>query len=116
MPDVLLYGDTVRSPALRHEVPISVIDPFLYAEVGGRVAILSWSLEAARLAEARPDAELVDIDTLGFQELRESGRPRTRSGSSSSPGWPGGSASGRRRSTPSSRSAWPSACAPTGSS
>ena len=75
MPDVLLYGDTVRSPALRHEVPISVIDPFLYAEVGGRAAILSWSLEAARFAEARPDAELVDIDTLGFGELRESGRP-----------------------------------------
>ena len=34
MPDVLIVGDTVRSPELRHEVPLSVPDPFLYAEVG----------------------------------------------------------------------------------
>src|SRR3954451_5684709 len=76
MPDVLLYGDTIRSPALRHEIPIAIGDPLLYAEVGGRVAILASQLEATGLAAARPDAELIDMDGLGFPELRESGRPR----------------------------------------
>ena len=76
MPDVLLYGDTVRSPALRHEVPISIIDPFLYAEVDGRAVIMASPLEAERLAAARPDAALVDFEALGFHALLESGLPR----------------------------------------
>jgi Xaa-Pro aminopeptidase len=76
MPDVLLYGDTVRSSALRHEVPIVVIDPFLYAEVDGRTAIMASPLEAERLARARPDAELIAYDALGFRALLDSGRPR----------------------------------------
>ena len=32
MPDVLIYGDTIRSPELRHEVPVPIPDAFLYAE------------------------------------------------------------------------------------
>ena len=35
MADVLMYGDTYRMPELRHEVPIGIPDPFLYAERGG---------------------------------------------------------------------------------
>ena len=35
MPDVLIYADTFRSPELRHEVPLGVPDPFLYAEKDG---------------------------------------------------------------------------------
>ena len=44
MPDLLLYGDTVRNPALRHEVPIAIMDPFLYAEVDGRPHVLTSPL------------------------------------------------------------------------
>ena len=33
---LLLYGDTERNAALRHEVPIVVIDPFLFGVVDGR--------------------------------------------------------------------------------
>ena len=29
MPDVLLIGDTVRFPELRHETPVEIGDPFL---------------------------------------------------------------------------------------
>ena len=29
MASVLLYGDTLRSPAIRHEVPIAILDPLL---------------------------------------------------------------------------------------
>jgi Xaa-Pro aminopeptidase len=76
MPDVLLYGDTERSAALRHEIPVAVIDPFLYAEVDGRVAVLASPIEQDRMAAARPDAELVGFDDVGFYELLESDIPR----------------------------------------
>jgi Xaa-Pro aminopeptidase len=76
MPDVLLYSDTERSAALRHEIPIAVGDPFLYAEVGGRAKLLVSSLESSRIAAVRPDAELLDYADVGFSELLESGLPR----------------------------------------
>ena len=38
MPDVMIYGDTVRHSAMRHEIPLLVPDPFLYVEVGGERA------------------------------------------------------------------------------
>ena len=76
MPDLLLYGDTERSAALRHEVPVAIGDPFLYAEVDGRPAIVVHQLEAERIGRARPDARLIDITDLGFHELLESGLPR----------------------------------------
>jgi Xaa-Pro aminopeptidase len=74
--DLLLYGDTESSPALRHEVPVAIGDAFLYAEVDGRVYVQSSPLERDGLARARPDAELIDIADLGFAELRESGLGR----------------------------------------
>jgi Xaa-Pro aminopeptidase len=36
MPNVLIHGDTVRYPTMRHEIPLMVPDPFLYVEVGGQ--------------------------------------------------------------------------------
>jgi len=36
MTDVLFYGDTLRSAAMRHELPVAIIDPFLLAVVDGR--------------------------------------------------------------------------------
>ncbi len=74
--DVLLYGDTQRSAAMRHEIPISIGDPFLYAEVGGINYVMTSGLERERIAAARPDAELVDIADLGFYELLSSGLER----------------------------------------
>jgi Xaa-Pro aminopeptidase len=76
MPDLLLYGDTERNAALRHELPVAIGDPFLYAEVGGRAYILGSVLEAERMAAARPDAEIVSAAELGFHELLRSGMPR----------------------------------------
>jgi Xaa-Pro aminopeptidase len=77
MPDLLLYGDTDHNAALRHEIPIAILDPFLYAEVGGRPYVLASILERERLAAARPDAELVEANDLGFHELIESGLTRS---------------------------------------
>jgi Xaa-Pro aminopeptidase len=73
--DILLCGDTQRSPALRHELPIAVGDPFLFAEVDGQAHLLTSSLERVRMAAARPDAVLIDYDDLGFNELTSSGLP-----------------------------------------
>ena len=76
MATILLYGDTVRYPAMRHEVGLEIIDPMLLAVENGRTSILTSSLEAARLAEARPDADLVLLDDLGFYEMLADGTPR----------------------------------------
>jgi Xaa-Pro aminopeptidase len=76
VPDLLLYGDTDRSAALRHEIPISIGDPLLYAETDGRRVIVASSLETDRIAAACPGAELLDDNDLGFLELLKSGLTR----------------------------------------
>jgi Xaa-Pro aminopeptidase len=76
MTNVLLYGDTERSAALRHEIPITIIDPFFYAEVDGRVYLTASPIERDRMAKARPDGELLELVDLGFYELMGSGMSR----------------------------------------
>lgn len=66
---LLLFGDTVRSAALRHEIPIGIIDPLLFAEGDGRRYVLTSSLEQARVKRALPDAEVLDYFAFGFKEL-----------------------------------------------
>lgn len=70
---LLLFGDTERSPALRHELPLAVIDPLLFVELEGRVVVLTSRLESARIATVLPRAEILDYLTFGLKELRESG-------------------------------------------
>jgi Xaa-Pro aminopeptidase len=73
---ILLYGDTIRYPALRHEIPLEIVDPLLFAARDGRAFVLTSSLETARIAEVLPGAELVTFEELGFFELVEQGMPR----------------------------------------
>ena len=49
MTDVLIYGDTFRSPELRHEVPLGIPDPFLYVERNGARHIAIGAMEIPRL-------------------------------------------------------------------
>lgn len=72
MTDVLVYADTFRSPELRHELPLGVPDPILYAEKDGEQHIVTYSMEAARLAEAGP-YRLHLMEELGIDELRKQG-------------------------------------------
>src|SRR5258707_13104431 len=53
MTDLLIYGDTFRSPELRHEVPLGIPDPFLYVERGGVKHIAIGAMEIPRLKELR---------------------------------------------------------------
>ena len=67
MPALLLFADTERSAALRHEVPLAIMDPFLF--VDGRTVVLTTLLERDRIASAIPDAELLDMFDLGLRAL-----------------------------------------------
>jgi Xaa-Pro aminopeptidase len=71
--DVLIYGDTIRHPELRHEVPLTLGDPFLYAEKDGRRHIVITDFEWPRIQEAGMDAELISPFALGLDELLDSG-------------------------------------------
>jgi Xaa-Pro aminopeptidase len=66
---VLIHADTVRSATLRHEIPLSILDPFTYFEIDGRRVVVISVLEAGRVADAAPDIETVDPYELGADEL-----------------------------------------------
>ena len=72
MTDVLIYADTFRSPEMRHEVPLGVPDPFLYAEKDGVRHLVTSSMEAPRLG-ALGLFELHLNEDLGVDELRAQG-------------------------------------------
>jgi Xaa-Pro aminopeptidase len=74
--NVLIYGNTETSPSLRHEIPLAIIDPFLYLETEGRRAVLTSSLEDARIAQAASGVERLLVDALGLFELIAEGRSR----------------------------------------
>lgn len=76
MAGALIWGDSLRSPALRHEVPLAVLDPFLYLEDGERRAVVTNTLEDGRIAEAAPGVERILIHELGIYEMIAEGRPR----------------------------------------
>ena len=73
MTDFLFYGDTERSPAMRHELPVAIGDPFLLAVIDGRMQVAVSGLERDRVVAATPDAVLHDFADLGLYELLKSG-------------------------------------------
>jgi Xaa-Pro aminopeptidase len=76
MPDVLIYGDTVRHAELRHEVPLAVPDPFLYVETGDARHVVVSSLETSRIAEADGGLIVHPFEEFGYDELVLSGAER----------------------------------------
>jgi Xaa-Pro aminopeptidase len=73
--DVLVYADSMRSPEMRHEVPVSIPDAFLYAEHDGRRYAVVTSFEVDRL-RAATDIEVLPYEEVGYDELIRSGMPR----------------------------------------
>ncbi|HEY0364796.1 MAG TPA: M24 family metallopeptidase [Solirubrobacteraceae bacterium] len=69
MPAILICGDTLRSPELRHEVPLGIGDPFLYLEIDGRRAVLTNVLEVDRIAQQAPELERLLGEQFGRDEL-----------------------------------------------
>jgi Xaa-Pro aminopeptidase len=72
MRDVLIIGDTMRSPELRHEVPISIPDPLLYAEVGGKRSVVISSFETSRVTDLGT-VEVLAFEDVGLDQLLERG-------------------------------------------
>lgn len=78
MASVLLYGDTVRYPAIRHEIPVDIGDPLVFVDTGDARLILASSLEAARIERILPQAQLSLFDELGMFDLIREGMRRDR--------------------------------------
>jgi len=74
--NVLIYGASDICLELRHEVPLAIMDPFLYLEAGERRAVLTNPLEEQRIAAAAPDLERIMGADLGSDELIAEGHPR----------------------------------------
>ena len=75
MPDVLILADTLKSPEMRHEVPVVVPDPFLYVERNGSRHVVITPFEVERVAgqngiQPHPQEE------FGWDELVAQGVPR----------------------------------------
>jgi hypothetical protein len=67
--DLLIFGDTDRCPELRHELPLHVGDPFLYAETDGRRIAVVWSIEGDRIAIVDSSVEIVPTETISVDAL-----------------------------------------------
>ena len=74
MPDVLIFADSVGSPEMRHEVPVVVPDPFLYAEKDGQRYVMAAAFEVDRIKEV--GIEATPWERYGYDELILQGIPR----------------------------------------
>jgi Xaa-Pro aminopeptidase len=71
--DVLIVGDTGGTPELRHEVPLAIMDTFVYAEADGRRVVAIGSMEASRVEALGTDLTVRPFEEFGADELRRSG-------------------------------------------
>ncbi len=73
MADVLIVAGTRSSPEMRHEVPLVIPDPFLYAEVGGVRHAAVTSFEKSRIEELNLGIQVTPWEELGLDELLNRG-------------------------------------------
>ncbi|MEO5634452.1 Xaa-Pro peptidase family protein [Gaiella sp.] len=73
MTDVLIIGDTFRSPELRNEIPLAVPDPFVYLEHDGHKHVYVGSMEAARIRGLGLELTVHTLEEIGIDELRAQG-------------------------------------------
>ena len=77
MPDILIFGDSIRSPEMRHEVPIPVPDAFLYVERDGVRHVIVSSMEAVRMGDLE-ELDVHPLEHFGYDEVLASGIERDR--------------------------------------
>ena len=73
MTSVLIAGDTIRTPELRHEVPLGIPDHFFYAELDGRRVVVISAMEAMRVEGLGAGLEVRTGEEFGADEIRRSG-------------------------------------------
>ena len=75
VPDVLIYAGTI-DPAMRHEVPIGIPDPFLYVERGGERHVVLTSFEIDRVNAIAGGPTPHPYEEFGYDELLAQGLTR----------------------------------------
>src|SRR5690242_4281943 len=73
MTDVLIIGDTFRSPELRHELPLGVPDPFVYLERDGARHVYVGSMEVPRIRGIAANITVHPLEEIGIDELYAKG-------------------------------------------
>jgi Xaa-Pro aminopeptidase len=76
VPDVLILGDTIRSPEARHEVPIAIPDPILYVERNGERHAVVGSFEVTRVQALDNGVAPHAPEEFGYDELLADGMSR----------------------------------------
>jgi Xaa-Pro aminopeptidase len=71
---VLICADSIRSPEMRHEVPVPVPDPMLYVENGDTRVVIASAFELQRIREVGLDARAPE--NFGLDELLQDGTSR----------------------------------------
>jgi Xaa-Pro aminopeptidase len=74
MADVLIHADTLRSPEMRHEVPVSVPDPFLYVERNGDRHVVITQFETERV-QGSNGLQPHPYEQFGWDDLVAQGIP-----------------------------------------
>jgi Xaa-Pro aminopeptidase len=73
MPDLLIYADTVRSPEMRHEIPLTVPDPFLFVEHDGRRHVVVGAMEVSRISGIDGGLDVRPSEEFGRDEFTAQG-------------------------------------------
>jgi len=76
VPTVLVFADSIRSPDMRHAVPLPVPDPFLYVEHDGTRTVVCSAFEMQRIREVDPEIVTRSPDAYGVDELLQRGMGR----------------------------------------
>src|SRR5256884_9204349 len=74
MTDVLIWADTLRSPEMRHEVPVVVPDPFLYLERNGERHVVITPFEVERV-QGHDGLQPHAFEQFGWDDLVKEGIP-----------------------------------------
>src|SRR3954453_19722674 len=74
MTDVLIWADTLRSPEMRHEVPVVVPDPFLYLERKGERHVVITPFEVERV-QGHDGLQPHAVEQFGWDDLVRQGMP-----------------------------------------
>ena len=73
MTDVLIIADSIRSPDMRHAVPVAIGDPFLYAERDGRAAVVVASFERERVEALAMGLDVRTVEDAGVRRAAHAG-------------------------------------------
>jgi len=74
MTDLLIWADTLRSPEMRHEVPVVVPDAFLYLERGGERHVVITPFEVERV-QGHDGLQPHAVEEFGWDDLVKQGIP-----------------------------------------